>query len=303
MIPSGEQIRIESDGYAAEIVTVGGALRTLAFEGRPLVRGWSQDMVMPLYSGALLAPWPNRIGDGRYEFDGHELQAPLNEVERGNALHGLVASVEWQPVERTPSSVRLTARLWPSPAYAWPLDLTVTYALGPTGLTWTLGARNIGDSALPYACSVHPYFVPQAPGKVDDWRLELPAASYLEVDPVRLLPREVVPVAGTDFDFTEGRPIGQVFLDHAFTGVGFDADGRTSARLLGADGRGVEVGWDAACPWVQVHTADRPDAAYDRTGLAIEPMTSPPDAFRSGTDLVVLQPGAEHSVSWRVCAV
>jgi aldose 1-epimerase len=54
---------------------------------------------------------------------------------------------------------------------------------------------------------------------------------------------------------------------------------------------------------VQVHTADRPEPEHDRVGLAVEPMTCPPDAFRSGTDLVVLEPGASHEASWRIEAL
>jgi aldose 1-epimerase len=34
--------------------------------------------------------------------------------------------------------------------------------------------------------------------------------------------------------------------------------------------------------------------------LAIEPMTCPPNAFRSGTDLIVLQPGSSRSLAWGV---
>ncbi|KWX09966.1 galactose mutarotase, partial [Carbonactinospora thermoautotrophica] len=58
----------------------------------------------------------------------------------------------------------------------------------------------------------------------------------------------------------------------------------------------------AVLPWVQVHTADRPEPRFDRAGLAVEPMTCPPDAFNSGTDLVVLEPGAAHAASWTIGA-
>jgi aldose 1-epimerase len=71
-----------------------------------------------------------------------------------------------------------------------------------------------------------------------------------------------------------------------------------------ADGGGVAMHWSTAeLPWVQVHTADRPDPADDRVGLAVEPMTCPPDALNSGTDLVVLQPGDTHSASWEIEAL
>jgi aldose 1-epimerase len=61
--------------------------------------------------------------------------------------------------------------------------------------------------------------------------------------------------------------------------------------------------WGADCPWVQIHTADQPVPELNRLGLAVEPMTCPPDAYNSGTDLIVLEPGASASASWTIRAV
>ena len=295
---SGEQYRIEADGYVAEVVEVGAALRTLTGGGRDLVRGWSVDSMMPVYSGAVLQPWPNRIGDGAYTFDGIEAQASLTEVApRYNALHGLVVWVPWRLVDRANDRVVLSYALPPSPAYPWRLECTVTYAVDASGLSWTLAARNAGDGLAPYGVSAHPYVSAGDGGPVDGWTLDLPADSYLEVDEVRLLPVEVREVTGTLFDFRGGRQIADTFVDHAFTGIAF-ADDTATARVLAADGSGTAVTWDRSCPWVQVHTADRPEPELNRTGLALEPMTCPPDAFRTGTDVVVLQPGESHSVTF-----
>jgi len=54
---------------------------------------------------------------------------------------------------------------------------------------------------------------------------------------------------------------------------------------------------------VQVHTADLPDPGRSRLGLALEPMTCPPDAFNSGTDLIVLEPDAETGAAWTIRAL
>jgi len=69
-------------------------------------------------------------------------------------------------------------------------------------------------------------------------------------------------------------------------------------------GTGVALIWDPqVLPWVQVHTADRPEPALNRSGIAVEPMTCPPDAFNSGDDLVILDPGARHEASWVIRAI
>lgn len=299
MLPSGEQVELCHAGYRAVVTEVGATLRVLEYEGRPLVRAFAETEPMPVYSGAVLAPWPNRIGDGRYTYHGREHQAPLNEPERANALHGLVAWLPWRPRSRSRERATLACTLWPTPAYPFPLGLTMGYTLSDAGLEIRLTAENLGDTRAPYGCSIHPYLVGGA-GLVDDWRFELPARTYLEVDPRRLLPVGERPVDGSGFDFRAARPIGDTEIDHAFGDVGFAPSGEATAVVTGADGTGVRLTWDRACPWGQVHTADRPEPAWHRTGLAVEPMTCPPDAFRTGRDLIDLAPGAAHTVTWRL---
>lgn len=302
MQPTGEQYEIASGDYRAIVTQVGGGLRALTYGGRDLVATYGADELTPLGRGALLVPWPNRVDAGRYEFEGTAYQLPVNEPPPlENALHGLVAAQEWTPARHDASGLTLQARLWPRSGYPFLLDLEVRYDLGPDGLSWTLAAVNAGDVAAPYGCSVHPYLV-GGPGCVDDWTLRLPARSWLDVDD-RLLPQQTRPVEGHDFDFREGKRIGELFVDHAFTDVEYDGSGRAAAQVLADDGSGAEISWDTGCPWVQVHTADRPEPQYHRSSLAVEPMTCPPDAFNSGTDLIVLQPGDRHEATWRIAAV
>ena len=40
------------------------------------------------------------------------------------------------------------------------------------------------------------------------------------------------------------------------------------------------------------------DMLSRRTGLAVEPMTAAPNAFRTGEGLVTLQPGERHDAEW-----
>lgn len=297
--PTGTQYELRAGGAEAVVTEVGGGLRLLRVDGRDLVAGFGPDRPRPVHRGSVLAPWPNRVGNGRYEWHGRTEQLALTEPDRRHALHGLVCWTAWTLVERTSSSVVLGTRIWPQPGYPHLLDLQVGYALDEGGLTWRLEAANIGEQAAPYGCSVHPYLVP-GPGRVDDWSLALPAATVLEVDE-RLLPRGDRPVAGTHLDLRAGTALRELHLDHAYTEVTPDPDGRARAVVRAADGSGVVLGWDpAALPWVQVHTAERPEPELDRAGLAVEPMSCPPDAFRSGQGLVHLAPGARHSAEWRI---
>lgn len=300
---SGEQYVIEGAGYRAAITEVGASLRELRHDGRDLVAPYEVEEVRPVFRGALLAPWPNRIADGRYTFEGTTYAAALNEPDRHNALHGLVAWSGWERVTHDRDRVVLRLRLHPQPAYPTRLDLTATYAVGDGGLTTLLEAVNAGDVAAPYGCAPHPYLV-AGPGRVDDWTFHLDADRFLRTTPDRLLPITLGDVDDTPYDFRSPVRIGDRFVDHALTGLGVDPDQQARARLVTAEGTGVEISWDPrALPWAQVHTADQPDPRLDRAGLAVEPMTCPPDAFNSGTDLVVLGPGEHHRASWMIAAV
>jgi len=301
---SGAPVSLEHGAYRAELAAVGATLRSLTHDGRDLVVPFAADVVRPLYRGALLAPWPNRIVDGAYDEAGETLQLPLNEVERGHALHGLVGWAEWRVESSEPHRASLVTELAPSDGYPWRLALRATYELGDAGLTTTVEATNVGDGEAPYGVAPHPYLV-AGEGRVDDWALTLPADSYLEVTDDRLVPTGVHGVTEREgFDFREGRVVGETFVDHAFTELARTGDDQVAtARLTAADGRGVEMTWGPELPWVQVHTADRPERENDRVGLAVEPMTCPPDAFTSGIDLVRLAPGESHVASWTITAI
>ncbi|MDX6326419.1 MAG: aldose 1-epimerase [Nocardioidaceae bacterium] len=295
--------RITSGGYAAVVTEIGGGLRLLSHEDRDLIRPYGADEIRPRYRGALLAPWPNRVVDGRYSFDGEQYQLDLTEPARGHALHGLVAWSRFALTRQEESSVTVTHRIAPRTSYPFEIELRATYALDDHGLSCTVTAENHGDRAAPYGVGSHPYLV-AGDGPVDRWSLELPARQVLAVTGERLLPVGLVDVAGGTFDFREPRSLSGVQLDHAYTAVSAGSDGVARARVRTEDGSGVECSWDpAGLPWVQVHTADLPPPERSRAGLALEPMSCPPDAFSSGTDLRRLEPGDTVQDAWRVSAL
>lgn len=304
MLPrSGRQLRLSAHGYEAHIASIGATLRALAFDGRDLVVPFDADEVRPGYRGATLAPWPNRIVDGRYSFAGVAHQLPLTEPARTHALHGLLAWAEFEDRLVLDDRVVLAAVIEPQLGYPFRVEVEVEYRLDSDGLRQTVTAHNIGADTAPWGTGPHPYLV-AGEGRVDDWTLTLPASEVLTVTPDRLSPVAVEPVTEhPEWDFRDARPIGDVFIDHAFTSL-TGADGVAEVRLVTTGGTGVGIAWGDACPWVQVHTADTPAVpATHRIGLAVEPMTCPPDAFNSGVDLVTLAPGATHAASWRIFAV
>ncbi|MEP7089495.1 MAG: aldose 1-epimerase family protein, partial [Nocardioidaceae bacterium] len=267
--PSGEQHEIAGGGYRAVVTECGASLRILEYDGRPLVLGWDEDGQSASGRGQLLAPWPNRIRDGRYTFAGADLQLPLSEPSRHNATHGLVRWTSWSVEERTDHSVSLVYRLMSQTGYPWTLDLHVLYDLSADGLTVTFTATNLGDSPAPYAYGAHPYLTTGS-GPVDGWELTLPVATRLLVDD-RLIPTGRDDVRDTDLDFRVARPIRSTRLDTAFTDVVRGADGRAEVVLRDARSDvGVRLWMDQAYSWLQVFTGDELPV-HAREALAGEP--------------------------------
>ena len=288
--------------YRAVVTEVGAGLRLLQHAGRDLVLSYPAGTIRPRFAGALLAPWPNRIRDGRYRLNGTSYQLPVTEPDRQNALHGLVVWARFDAQRPDDATATLTHRLVPIPGYPFEVEIEARYELGDGGLTTTITARNLGRTTAPWGTAAHPYLL-GGDGLVDSWTLSLPATEVLDVSPDRLLPESSGPV-GQDMDFRVPREIGSTELDHAFTGLVPGTDGLAQVRLHGRSSHGVQCTWDpAVLPWVQVHTCDLPGSAESRRGLALEPMTCPPDAFNSGTGLIRLAPGAEHTAAWTLGAI
>lgn len=307
---SGTQFTLARGADAAVVASIGASLRSFQHNGRDLVVPYEADALRPGYRGVTLVPWPNRVVDGRYTFGGQEEQLPLTEPARGHALHGLAVWLDYRAVSVADDRVRLEAVVEAQTGYPYRVGIETTFTLSADGLVQTVRATNLSDEPAPFGTGPHPYLVAGA-GRVDDWTLDLPAASVLHVDE-RLAPTVLRPVDDGEaqrFDFRIPRTIAGAAIDHAYTDLRRDDAGIATVRLTDAGGRGVAMRWDAACPWVQIHTADLdPANPAHRAGLAVEPMTCAPDAFNApaypfDTGLVVIEPGQSFEAGWAISAI
>ncbi|MFE0588557.1 aldose 1-epimerase family protein [Micromonospora echinospora] len=297
--PSGAQWTIAAAGHEAVIVEVGGGLRAYRRDGVDYVDGYGADEICPGSAGQVLAPWPNRIRDGAYTFDGRSYALPLTEPSRHVAIHGLVNWVPWRLVEQAEDTVTVGYDLPPVPAYPWALRLRTRWSVGADGLRAEHVVTNLAAEPAPFGLAVHPYL--RLPGvAVDDLLMRVPGRHRLVVDG-RLLPVGAAPVAGTKYDWTAPRPIGDAVLDTTFGAVVRDADGGSTVTLAAPDGSDAVCLWAGAeFGWWQVFTGDALSGERHRRSVAVEPMTCPPDAFRSGRDLITLAPGQTWRGTWGV---
>lgn len=169
--PSGEQYGLSFEAQRVTVVEVGGGLRSYSTGDRDVLDGYAADELCRSGRGQVLAPWPNRIAGGTYDWDGEHYELALSEPKAGNAIHGLVRWASWDAVEREPARIVMTHVLHPQPGYPFTLRLRVEYRLDGDGLGVRTTAENIGDRACPFGVGHHPYI--KAPtGRVDDLVLD-----------------------------------------------------------------------------------------------------------------------------------
>jgi galactose mutarotase-like enzyme len=299
--PTGQQWRIGHGSQEVVVCEVGATLRSYTVADAPVLDGFAADEWSHSGRGQVLAPWPNRLADGRFEFNGVRAQAALDEPERHNAIHGLVRWLPWTLQTRHQNQVSLRLQLHPSPGYPFSLLLELDYHVGREGLTITTRARSLEEGPVPFGLGFHPYLT-AGTETVDGAILRVPALHTLEVDDRGLPTGTVTPVAGTERDFTAPRFVGPAVLDTAFTTLERNAEGRAEASLDAPDGTSGATLWvDQGFPYLMVYTGDTlPEQARRRRAVAIEPMTCPPNALRTGTDVIELQPDQEWSARWGI---
>ena len=298
-LPTGEQIAIAHGNQRVVIAEVGATLRTFVHGGVAVIEGFAADERSTGGRGQVLFPWPNRLGEGSWEFSGRTGQPVLDDSIERTGLHGLV---RWQPFSLDSFNQNrcvMSVLVYPSPAYPFLAALEVAYHLGSLGLTVTSTVTNRDEVPIPVGLGFHPYLAVTTP-TIEGAELEIPADAYLTLNERRLPDGEILPVSLGPMDFRTAKSVNGHEIDTTFTELRRDDSGLATATVRDAFGGVVELSVDRNFPYLQVYTGDRLEKGRRRTAIGIEPMTCPPEALRSGKDVVVLEPGQRWAGSWRV---
>jgi aldose 1-epimerase len=291
------RIRDSTSTVEALISPHAGALRRLRMRGVDLVEPTDAMDRPPGMAGAILAPWPNRVEDATWWQDGRMHALDVTEPELGHANHGLLSEHRFDIGRHDDASVELTAGIRRPPGYPFALEVAVRYEVSAVGVTVTTTVVNSGSDSAPVALGAHPYLrVGEA--SVPESRLALDVTHAYRLDG-RNIPRERFAVGGTAWDLRGPTPVADA-PGHA-TFVREHGEGVLRHRLLAQDGGVVELWADPDYRWTQLYRAEGfPAAAGPRTAVAVEPMTAPPNALRSGEGLRWLAPGERWCVSWGI---
>ena len=228
----------------------------------------------------MLAPWPNRLEDGSYRFGRPLGRAPLDEPERRNAIHGLVRWMAWTIEDRSPDRANLSCVIPPQPAYPFRVRLELTYELSEDGLEVTCAATNTGPDV-----GALRHRLPPVPARRSR-RHRRGARSRCRQRRRLLLDDRGLPVG-------EESVAGPSSISTAAVSAASCSTTATRASPLRPDGRwqaSVDLGatrsqlWaDTAFRYAMCYTGDTLDQPSERRrAIAIEPMTCPPNALRTG---------------------
>jgi aldose 1-epimerase len=253
---------------------------------------------------AIMVPFAGRIADARYTFDGQsqDLQPGVVGAERASR-HGFVRNVDFDIAALTADEhdarvTLTTASIRPQPGYPHAIDLSVTFTLDAGGITLEARMRNVGDGVAPCFFGWHPYFR-LAASTVDGWQLQIPARTLIRTDADLIaLPGAAAYVPLDDapaLDFREPRLLGDSILDHEYTDLEADADGRIRTRLRDpSSGLGIAVWQEHGV--MHAFTADTVSRDA-RRAIALEPMECMADAFNRSdcAGVIRLKPGAERN--------
>lgn len=244
-------------------------------------RSWSKNEI--------LFPFPNRIEDGKYEYEGKSYQLPINEKKYNNAIHGLIANEQFtiaeKKIEGSKASITLTYDYDGSlNHYPHPFKFDVIYEYSNfNSLRTTFVVSNQGQNTLPFGLGWHPYFKFENSG-LDNLKLIIPESENLLLSDDRSLP------TGEVNDFTHTKlSLKDWSLDDCFR----IKDDKRHCELI-SDSLTVKMDGSEAYKYLQVFTPK------DLGTIAIEPMTSGVNVFNNKEGLRELKPNEDFTVFFNI---
>ncbi|MDQ0259360.1 galactose mutarotase-like enzyme [Sinomonas atrocyanea] len=202
---TGRQHELRRAGAVAVVTELAAGLRSYTRNGVALTETYGDGQIPPGATGITLAPWANRIEDGRWSLDGRAQQLDITEPKHGHASHGLLRNTGYSLLEQTESAVALEAVVFPQHGYPFLLRHRVDYALGSDGgLSVTQTLANDSDTTAPFVLGAHPYLrIGDVPS--EELTLTVSGRTRLIADQ-RLIPRSSEPVSGRA-DLRRGQPV------------------------------------------------------------------------------------------------
>lgn len=260
--------------WRAEISTTGAALVSLWRDGVEIVSS-PNGQARYAFAGVVMAPWPNRLEDGRFTFNGVDFTTAINDSHGHNANHGLVFDQAFDIVDQETQLLRLRTSLFNAKSYAFNVDVQVTYALSNDGLNVHLEVTNHEAKSVPFAIGIHPYFVTEPNSK-----LEVSASTFVTKND-RGLPVGQIELNESNVIQAGSNLIADLNIDDCLTGLTPNAD-EFQQSTISRDSHNLEVVLSQSKNLSHLMIFRFDELGQDRrTLLALEPQSAPANALRN----------------------
>jgi aldose 1-epimerase len=193
---------------------LGGCIGTWSSSGQQMLRPVSAAGLAArdpyATAGFPLVPFSNRIGDGRFAWNGKAVTLARNFPPEPHAIHGVGFERPWQILSRTNDSALLALLHLPDAGWPWAFEARQRITLTDGALTLDLSAVNLEAQAVPLAFGHHPY-IPRSGARLTFHAqgVWLPGEDGL--------PGDLVKPTGS-LDFSKGLDVEQADVDHCFSG-------------------------------------------------------------------------------------
>ncbi len=186
---------------------------------------WEANPVPTRSGHPILFPFPGRLREGTFDFDGRRFVLPLNDSTHRHAIHGFTPRNRWRvtgsSTDDESASVIGEFNLQhdlPDALPLWPANFTlsVTYSLFLDRLRVVARVENLGPGSLPFGLGYHPYFRLPAGSDPDISRHVLRTNVGTLWETAELIPTGRRLPIPADIDFRRPRPIQGTVLDHVF---------------------------------------------------------------------------------------
>lgn len=241
------------------------------------------------FRGTKLSPFPNRIKDGSYNYDGIDYNLNPNFPNEGHAIHGLLYDKEFSITYQTSNQLELEYDYDGSiVGYPFPYLIKIAYSLVGDELSCTTYIKNKGVRTLPIGDGFHPYL--KLDHQINQLNLKLPIVDLIEVDD-RMIPNGK---RSSFSDFNMISKIAETVLDSCFS---IQDTGQIATTVISNDKLRINL-WQETGEnkynFIQIYTPP------DRSCIAWEPMTCPPDVLNNKIDLIELEPNQEIKLSFGI---
>lgn len=280
-----QAVQVSSEEITCEIYpNLGASLQKLEWQGKDIIKGIKSDqkditVYQDLYSSAPLFPFPGRVDNGSYFFQDKIHRLELNEPERSNAIHGLVAFESFELIQtiQEGNSIKLEfllSKKKPSTGFPFDFDLKIQYQISGSGIAISFEATNTGSTSFPFGIGWHPYF---KSFQLSETTLCFDASHEISYN------QNLIPTGRKQHTLPTTFQVGSMELDTCFILETPQLVLQTNEYQLN-----MQMG-SSNQSYVQLYIPEQRDC------IAIEPMSCIPNAFNHKKGLLELAPNSNYT--------